>query len=52
LRLNNFENTTNILAKATISNVNNQNNIQILQYRLKEIISLTWSEWNDISNNT
>jgi hypothetical protein len=38
-RVNNFENTTNILANVNISSVNSKNSLQTLQYRTKQTTS-------------
>jgi hypothetical protein len=51
-RVNNFENTTNILANVNISSVNSKNGLQNLQYRTKQTISSTWSDWSSLTNGT
>jgi hypothetical protein len=49
-RVNNFENTTNILANVSISSVNGKNSLQTLQYRTKQTSSSTWSSWSSLTN--
>ncbi|MDR2074478.1 MAG: DUF859 family phage minor structural protein [Oscillospiraceae bacterium] len=51
-RVNNFENTTNILANVSISSVNGKNSLQTLQYRTKQTSSSTWSSWSSLTNGT
>jgi hypothetical protein len=49
-RVNNFENTTNILANVSISSVNGKNSLQILQYRTKQTTSSSWNDWSPLTN--
>jgi hypothetical protein len=51
-RVNNFENTTNILANVLISSVNSKNGLQNLQYRIKQTSSSTWNSWSSLPNGT
>jgi hypothetical protein len=51
-RVNNFENTTNILANVNISSVNSKNSLQLLQYRTKQTSSSAWSDWASLTSGT
>lgn len=52
VRVNNYENQTNLLANVQISRVNGINILEQLQYRVKKTSSSTWGSWINFSNNT